>query len=157
MSQGWFGGKQKKTIDISEREEKKELNIWKQQQEINIPDIEDHGEEQTEEKQEKKAQRETLDTVILKVDNLLELRRKLNPNSMLDMDDDIDLGVLTEGMATMQDVNEKNELWEFQTLKNEISATVYPIFKKLTPSRLQMYMEKQGQCRSNSKTPEILL
>ena len=124
MSQGWFGGKQKKTIDTSEREEKKELNIWKQQQEINIPDIEDHGEEQTEQKQEKKAQRETLDTVIMKVDNLLELRRKLNPNSMMDIDDDIDLGVLTEGMATMQDVNEKNELWEFQTLKNEISATV---------------------------------
>ena len=39
-------------------------------------------------------------------------------------DEDVDLSILTEVLASPYDVAEINEPWEFTTLKNEISATV---------------------------------
>jgi len=46
MSEGWFGKGKKIKIDISNQEKKKELNIWKKQEETVIPDIEDDTEKE---------------------------------------------------------------------------------------------------------------
>jgi len=119
---GWFGNKQAGKLDVSEREDRKELNIWNQQKEIDIPEIED-----VEESQAAQAEEDDMFAPIApNIPYLIDLRKKVNPNTLID--DTIDLSCLTNILAPFADVNETNELWEFQTLKNEISSMVFNNF-----------------------------
>lgn len=65
---------------IVSKVEKKELNIWSQRQNVEIPDIEEEGLEEEEEVEEQPVDAPAI--VNMKLDNILELRRKVNPNTV---------------------------------------------------------------------------
>lgn len=61
---------------LNRKVEKQELNIWTKQQEAEIPDIEEEESIEEEEEYEEPI------IVTTNLDNILELRRKINPNSV---------------------------------------------------------------------------
>lgn len=92
-------------------------------------DIEEEGALEVE-KEENSEEEEGLTAVSLKVKPLAEIDGEKNylppkVSKYLKKENvEVDLSVLTKFLTPIKDIDEKNDLWVFKTLKNEISATV---------------------------------
>ena len=107
--------------------EKKELNIWKNKVDIEIPEIEEDNRPSG--MIVGKDEDPTAAPFILnqKVNSLAELERICNTFNVTSQNPEIDLGPLTEMLIPYYDTQEMDEQWEFRTLKNEISTIVLPV------------------------------